>query len=59
MTKFASAFALFLCLACWSSCGSSNGCSGKGGWYGDRNLTEVSPELPDQFATKELSETCD
>jgi len=58
MTKYASAFALLLCLFCLSSCGSSNGCRG-GGWYGDRNLTEVSPELPDQVEIKEISEACD
>lgn len=58
MAKYASAFALLLCLVCLSSCGSSNGCRG-GGWYGDRNLTEVSPEIPDQVGNTEILEACD
>ncbi len=30
-----------------NACGSNKGCGGKGGWYGDRNLTDVSPKLLD------------
>jgi len=58
MTKYASVMAILLCLAGLSSCGSSNGCRG-GGWYGDRNLTEATPENPSLLEIKEVSEACD
>ncbi|MFK7807132.1 MAG: hypothetical protein AB8F74_04945 [Saprospiraceae bacterium] len=58
MAKFASIMTLILCFALFNSCGSSNGCKG-GGWYGDRNLTEIAPEKPDLHQRSESYEECD
>jgi hypothetical protein len=43
MKKILSVLVAISILLVGSSCGSSGGCKGKGGWYGDRNLTELSP----------------
>lgn len=57
MTKYVLLMALFFALVTSSSCGSSNGCRG-GGWYGDRNLTQIQPHTPDEYEPNKTSIEC-
>jgi len=59
MLKITSVVTLILCLILFSSCGSTGGCKGKGGWYGDRNLTEVNPQKSDLSRLQETVSECE
>ncbi len=53
------AFVLFVMGSMFTSCSSGKGCKG-GGWYGDRNLSSVTPavEAPERSVEFYSETTC-
>jgi hypothetical protein len=58
MKKIIPVLATISLLLIGSSCGSSGRCKGKGGWYGDRNLTQISPAKLPMMVHKEAIDPC-